>query len=88
MWVEFVGSLLCPERFSPGNSGFPLSPKTNIWFDLCRFDFLSPQLLEPLYLAKYIWDINKVIIIIITIIIIIIIIIIITACCNMNWHTV
>ena len=30
MWVEFVGSLLCYERFSPGYSGFPLSPKTNI----------------------------------------------------------
>ena len=30
MWVEFVGSLLCYERFFPGYSGFPLSPKTNI----------------------------------------------------------
>ena len=30
MWVEFVCSLLCYERFSPGYSGFPLSPKTNI----------------------------------------------------------
>ena len=30
MWVEFVGSLLCYERFSPEYSGFPLSPKTNI----------------------------------------------------------
>ena len=30
MWIEFVGSLLCYERFSPGYSGFPLSPKTNI----------------------------------------------------------
>ena len=29
-WIEFVGSLLCYERFSPGFSGFPLSPKTNI----------------------------------------------------------
>ena len=29
-WIEFVGSLLCYERFSPGYSGFPLSPKTNI----------------------------------------------------------
>ena len=27
-WIEFVGSLLCYERFSPGYSGFPLSPKT------------------------------------------------------------
>ena len=30
MWVEFVGSLLCSERFFPGYSGFPLSPITNI----------------------------------------------------------
>ena len=30
MWVTFVGSLLCSERFFPGFSGFPLSPKTNI----------------------------------------------------------
>ena len=31
MWVEFlVGSLLCPERFFYGFSGFPLSSKTNI----------------------------------------------------------
>ena len=29
-WIEFVGSLLCYERFSPGYSGFPLSTKTNI----------------------------------------------------------
>ena len=31
-WIDFVGSLLCYERFSPGYSGFPLSPKTT--FDL------------------------------------------------------
>ena len=30
MWVEFVGSLLCTERFFSGCSGFPLSSKTNI----------------------------------------------------------
>ena len=29
-WIEFVGSLLCSERFFPEFSGFPLSPKTNI----------------------------------------------------------
>ena len=29
MWVEFVGSLLCTERFFSGYSGFPLSSKTN-----------------------------------------------------------
>ena len=34
MWAEFVGSLLCSERFFSGYSGFPLSPKTSIWFDL------------------------------------------------------
>ena len=30
MWVEFVGSLLCSERFFPMYSNFPLSLKTNI----------------------------------------------------------
>ena len=30
MWVEFVGSLLCSERFLSGYSGFPLSSKTKI----------------------------------------------------------
>ena len=30
MWVEFVGSLLCTERFFSGYSGFPLSSKTKI----------------------------------------------------------
>ena len=30
MWAEFVGSLFCSERFFSGNSGFPLSSKTNI----------------------------------------------------------
>ena len=34
MWVEFVGSLLCTERFSPGTP-VPLSSKTSIWLDLC-----------------------------------------------------
>ena len=33
-WAEFVGSLLCSERFFSGYSGFPLSAKTNIWFDM------------------------------------------------------
>ena len=28
MWAEFVGSLLCSERFFSGNSGFPLSSKS------------------------------------------------------------
>ena len=37
MWAEFVGSLLCSERFFSGYSGFPLSSKNQnlIWFDLC-----------------------------------------------------
>ena len=30
----FVGSLLCSERFFSGYSGFPLSSKTNISFEL------------------------------------------------------
>ena len=30
LWAEFVGSLICSERFSSGNSGFSLSSKTNI----------------------------------------------------------
>ena len=30
MWAEFVGSLLCSERFFSENSGFPISTKTNI----------------------------------------------------------
>ena len=29
-WAEFVGSLLCSERFFSGYSGFPLSSKTKI----------------------------------------------------------
>ena len=34
MWIEFIGSLLCYERFFPGCSGFSLSSKTSIWLDL------------------------------------------------------
>ena len=30
MWTEFVGSLLCSERFFSGYSFFPLYSKTNI----------------------------------------------------------
>ena len=30
MWAEFVGSLLCSERFFSGYSGYPLSSKTKI----------------------------------------------------------
>ena len=66
MWAEFVGSLLCCERFFSRYSGFPLSSKTNIWFDL--FDLQSPQLVEHSCSARMIWDFDKVIIIIIIII--------------------
>ena len=45
MWVEFVGSLLCTERFSPGTPVSPLLKKST--FDLscvhCYFQFtVSP----------------------------------------------
>ena len=70
MWAEFVGSLLCSKRFFSRNSGFPLSTKTNIWFDL--FDLQSPQLVQHSCSARIIWDSNNVVIIIIIIIIIII----------------
>ena len=43
MWAEFVGSLLCSERFFSGNSGFPLSSKTNIWFDLIYLIYSLPN---------------------------------------------
>ena len=43
-WAEFVGSLLCSERFFSGYSGFPLSSKTNIWFDLIWFDLICVEL--------------------------------------------
>ena len=38
-WVFWFSTLL-REVFS-GYSGFPLSSKTNIWFDLSRFDLIS-----------------------------------------------
>ena len=43
MWAEFVGSLLCSERFFSGNSGFLLSSKTNIWFDLIYLIYSLPN---------------------------------------------
>ena len=43
MWAEFVGSLLYSERFFSGNSGFPLSSKTNIWFDLIYLIYSLPN---------------------------------------------
>ena len=43
-YVDWVS--LCYERYFPGYSGFLLSLKTNIWFDLL------PQLVKPLCSAK------------------------------------
>ena len=73
MWTEFVGSLPCSERFSPGTSVFPFPQKPTfslIWFDLFDsfiwFDLWglqSPQLVEHLCSARAIRDLNKVIII-------------------------
>ena len=54
-----------PRGFSLGTPVFPSHQK--LTFDLIWFDFLSPQLVEPLFSAKYTWDINKVIIVIIMI---------------------
>ena len=48
----FLGTLVFPSRQKPT-------------FELIWFDFLSPQLVEPLCSAKYTWDINEVMIIII-----------------------
>ena len=33
MWAEFVGFLLCSERFSPGLTPVFPSPQKPIWFD-------------------------------------------------------
>ena len=43
MWADFVGSLLCSERLFSGNSGFPLSSKTNVWFDLIYLIYSLPN---------------------------------------------
>ena len=42
MWVEFVGSLLCTERFSPGTPVFPSPQKP-------KFDLICVNLLISLY---------------------------------------
>ena len=34
MWIEFVRSLLCHDKFFSGYSGFPLSSNASICFDL------------------------------------------------------
>ena len=46
MWVEFVGSLLCTERFSPGTSVSPLLKNQHlIWFTfIVNFSLQCPQL--------------------------------------------
>ena len=44
MWTEFIGSSLSWERFFLGYSGFPYSPKTNIWFYLLWFSFICSLL--------------------------------------------
>ena len=60
MWIEFVGSVLCSERFFFGYSCFPFSPKNNIWFDLICCDSvwfevssisIKPLLLNPFRLT-------------------------------------
>ena len=42
-WTEFVGSLLYSKRFLSSYSSFPLSSKTNIWFDLEFIWFSLPR---------------------------------------------
>ena len=59
-WVEFVGSLLCSERFFSGYSGFPLSPKTNIWFDLVRFENCKQFRIVKLIIVRRIWSYSHV----------------------------
>ena len=46
MWVEFVGSLLCTERFSPGTPVSPLLENQHLtWFVLIvNFSLQCPQL--------------------------------------------
>ena len=44
MRVKFVDSLVSSEGFFPGYPGFPLTPKTNIWFDLLRFSLICTLL--------------------------------------------
>ena len=63
MWIEFVGSLPCYERFSPGYSGFPLSSKTLhlIWFvnndcknnDLGNVDLISTRIVKRIWSYSY-----------------------------------
>ena len=41
IWGEFVGSVLCSERFFPGYSGFSHSSKTYIKCNLICFELIS-----------------------------------------------
>ena len=67
-WVEFVGFLLCTDRFSPGYSGFPPCQKPKLLFDLLWFSLMHNLLKKirkaTIYLAKF----TEIIIIIIVII--------------------
>ena len=47
MWVEFVGSLLCTERFSPGTPVFRSPPEKP------KFDLISFNLLISIYSVPY-----------------------------------
>ena len=48
MWVEFVGSLLCSERFFRGYSGFP-SPQKPSFDKICvNFEFALSPISVPL----------------------------------------
>ena len=50
-----------PRGFSPGTPVFPSHKKPtfdSVDVDLCWFDLLSPQLVEPLCSPRYIWEIK------------------------------
>ena len=44
MWIEFVASLLCTERFSPGTPVSPLLKNQNLTCVNCYFQLQCPQL--------------------------------------------
>ena len=56
MWIEFVGSLLCSEKFFPaGTPVLPSDPKPtydSIRFVVIQFDLKSPQLVKLLCSAN------------------------------------
>ena len=64
MWVEFVGSCPCSERFFSGYSGFPFSSKTNIskfQFDLdyCQVLYHEPLAWEIVQALLMLLTLNK-----------------------------